>query len=81
MLTGIAFLVHGPRYIPYGWVFVAVVLFAIAAIFVRIYGRGDRAGRHSGHRTRQTAHHDGHAPERGANRGHRARSRRRQKRH
>jgi hypothetical protein len=45
MLTGIAILVHGPRYMPYGWVFVVVVLFLIVLIFVRIYGRGDRSGR------------------------------------
>jgi hypothetical protein len=76
MLTGIAILVHGPRYIPYGWVFVAVVVFLIALIFVRVYGRGGRSGgptghrsgRRNGHRSRQgTAHHASHPTEQGGN--------------
>lgn len=86
MLTGIAILVHGPRYIPYGWVFVAVVLFVIALIFVRAYGRGGRSGGPTGHRSRRrtghgsgqgTAQHSSHVPGQGGNHGHQEVSRRR----
>jgi hypothetical protein len=80
MLTGIAIMVHGPRYMPYGWVFVAVVIVLIAAVFIRVYGRGDRSDRQAGHRSRQTEHHDSHVPARGGSHGHQAASRRRRRR-
>ena len=81
MLTGIAILVHGPRYIPYGWVFVVVVLVLIAAVFIRVYGRGNRSADQTGHRSRQAEHHEGHKPEQGGSHGHQPGSRRRPNRH
>jgi hypothetical protein len=89
MLTGIAILVHGPRYMPYGWVFVIVVVFLIALIFVRVYGRGGRSarvtghrsGRRNGHRSVQgTAHHASHPTEQGGDHGHQEVSKRRSNR-
>lgn len=50
MLSGVAVMaklayggVRGPRYIPYGWVYVVVVIALIALIFMRVYARGDRS--------------------------------------
>lgn len=74
MMTGVALIPTGPRYIPYGWVFVVVVIVLIALIFIRVYGRGAQS-------RRRTAHRASHRPERGGNHGHRAVSRRRPNRH
>ena len=48
---------HLPRYVPYAWVFVLVVLVLIALIFVRVYVLGDWFKRRAAHRSGQrTAH-------------------------
>ena len=44
MITGVALIPMGPRYIPYGWVFVVVVMLLIALIFIRVYGRETSPG-------------------------------------
>jgi hypothetical protein len=86
MMTSVAVIPTGPRYIPYGWVFVVVVILLIMLIFIRVYGRGDRSRRRTAHRSgrrtahrsrRRTAHRASRVPERGGNHGHRAASRRR----
>jgi hypothetical protein len=82
MMTGLAYMPHLPRYVPYAWVFVLVVLVLIALIFVRVYVLGDWFKRRAAHRSGQRAvHHVSHAPERGGSHGHRAGSRRRPNRH
>jgi hypothetical protein len=90
-MTGLAYMPHLPHYVPYAWIFVVVVLFLIALIFIRVYVLGDwfrrraahRAGQHrSGHGTvHGTVHPVSHLPERGGSHGHRAGSRRRPNRH
>jgi hypothetical protein len=78
MMTGLAYMPHLPRYVPYAWVFVVVVLFLIALIFVRMYVLADWFRRRAAHRSGQrTVHRASRAPERGGNHGHRAASRRR----
>jgi hypothetical protein len=85
-MTGLAYMPHLPRYVPYAWVFVVVVLFLIALIFIRMYVLGDwfrrravdRALSRSGHRT---SHPVSHVSDRGGSHGHRAGSRRRPNRH
>jgi hypothetical protein len=42
MLTGIAVMVHGPKSMGGAWIFVLVVVVAIALIFARVYGRRGR---------------------------------------
>jgi hypothetical protein len=88
MMTGLAYMPHLLRYVPYAWVFVVVVLFLIALIFVRVYVLGDWFRRRAAHRAGQrTTHHVSHVPERGGshgnhgNHGHRAASKRRPNRH
>jgi hypothetical protein len=82
MMTGLAFGLHLPSYVPYAWVFVVVVLFLIALIFVRMYVLGDWFRRRAAHRAGQrTVHHVSHVPERGGSHGHRAGSKRRPNRH
>jgi hypothetical protein len=76
MLTGVAILVHGPRYLPYAWVFVLVVVLAIVLIFIRMYG-GGRSSRQAGHQSREAVHRADGESERGESHGHRPRSRRR----
>jgi hypothetical protein len=86
MMTNLAFGVQLPRHVPYGWVFVLVVLVVIALIFIRMYVLGDwfrrraidRAANRSGHRT---SHPVSHVTEQGGSHGHRAGSRRRPNRH
>jgi hypothetical protein len=87
LMTGLAYMPHLPHYVPYAWIFVVVVLFLIALIFIRVYVLGDwfrrraahRAGQHrSGH---EAVHPVSHVPERGGSHGHRAGSRRRPNRH
>jgi hypothetical protein len=81
-MTGLAFGVHLPSYVPYAWVFVVVVLFLIALIFVRMYVLGDWFRRRAAHRAGQrTVHRVRHAPERGGSHRHRAASKRRPNRH
>ena len=50
-LTGIAVIPTGPRYMPYGWVFVVAVVALILLIFIRVYVIGDRSRRRTGHRS------------------------------
>jgi hypothetical protein len=82
-MTGLAYGgPHLPRYVPYAWVFVLVVLVLIALIFVRVYVLGDWFKRRAAHRSGQrTAHHVSHVPQRGGTQKHRAGSRRRPNRH
>jgi hypothetical protein len=86
-MAGLANMPHLPRYIPYAWIFVVVVLFLIALIFIRMYVLGDwfarraahRAGQRAGQRTRR---HVSNGPVRGGSQhSHRAGSRRRPNRH
>jgi len=78
MLTGVAILVHGPRYLPYAWVFVVVVVLLIVLIFIRVYVMGDRSRGVAGHHSRRrTGHRASRVPERDGNHGHQAESRRR----
>jgi hypothetical protein len=82
MMTGLAYMPHLPRYVPYAWVFVLVVLVLIALIFVRVYVLGDWFKRRAAHRSGQrAAHRVSHVPERGGSHGRRAGSRRRPNRH
>jgi hypothetical protein len=61
MLTGVAVMPTMPRYLPYGWVFVVVVIALILLIFIRVYVIGDRS-RRTAHRPRRRMGraHDGH---------------------
>jgi hypothetical protein len=78
MMTGLAYMPQLPRYVPYAWVFVVVVLFLIVLIFVRMYVLGDWFRRRAAHRSGQrTVHRVSRVPERGGNHGHRAASKRR----
>jgi hypothetical protein len=80
MLTGVAILVQMPAHdFPGAGAFVLVVLVLIAAIFIRVYGWGNKTrgptGHHSRRRTahrsgRQTVHHASHQPQRDDNHGH-----------
>jgi hypothetical protein len=83
MMTGfVAYEPHLPRYVPYAWIFVLVILFLIALIFIRMYVLGDWFARRAAHRAgQQTAHRVSHGPARGGSRQHRAASKRRSKRH
>ncbi len=86
LMTGLAYMPHLPRYVPYAWIFVFVVLLLIALIFIRMYVLGDwfrrRALHKAEHQSRhRTAHPASHMPERGGSHGHRAGSRRRPNRH
>ena len=58
MLTGVAVMPTMPRYMPYGWVFVVVVIALILLIFIRVYVIGDRSRRRTAHRRGRA--HDGH---------------------
>ena len=81
MTSYVAFMPRLPRYVPYAWIFVLVVLVCIGLIFVRVYVLGDwfarraarRSGGHSAHHVtrgqRQTGSHGHH--------GHQTRSKRR----
>jgi hypothetical protein len=82
MMTGVvAYMPHLPRYVPYAWVFVVVVLFLIALIFVRMYVLGDWFRRRAAHRSGQrTVRRVSRVPEPGGSHGHRAATRRRSKR-
>lgn len=80
MPAGVAILVHGPRYMPYAWVFVVVVIALILLIFIRVYGMGDRSRRAAHRSGRRTADRVSRPPERSGNHRHRAVSRRRLKR-
>lgn len=81
MLSGIAIIARGPRYLPYAWVFVVVVVVLILLIFIRMYGRRDPSTRRPAHRAgRGTAHHVSRLQGRGGNHRHRAVSRRRSNR-
>ena len=67
----------GFRPTPYDWVPLAVILLLIV-IFVWVYSGGGRSRRRTAHRSgRRAAHGASHVPERGANHGHRAESKRR----
>jgi hypothetical protein len=78
MMTGLALIPRGPRYIPYAWVFVVVVILLIVLIFIRVYVLGDWFRRRAAHRSGQrTVHHASRVPERGGSHGHRPVSRRR----
>jgi hypothetical protein len=57
MLTGVAVMPRGPRYMPYGWVFVVVVIALILLIFIRVYGVGGRSRGPAGHRSRRRTGH------------------------
>jgi uncharacterized membrane protein YqiK len=86
MMTGLAYMPHLPRYVPYAWVFVVVVVFLILLIFVRMYVLGDwfrrRAAHRAAHRSGQpTVHRANRVPQQGGSHGHRAGSRRRPNRH
>ena len=50
MMSGIAVTPAMPRFMPYGWVFVAVVIALILLIFIRVYVIGDRSQRRTVHR-------------------------------
>jgi hypothetical protein len=86
LMTGLAYMPHLPRYVPFAWIFVIVVLLLIALIFIRMYVLGDWFRRRS---LRKAAHESGqrkvhpvsHVPEHGGSHGHRAGSRRRPNRH
>jgi hypothetical protein len=81
-MTGHAYIPHLLWHVAYAWVFVVVVLFLIALIFVRVYVLGDWFRRRAAHRSGQRAvHRVSHVPERGGSHGHRAGSRRRPNRH
>lgn len=78
MLSGIAIIATGPRYMPYAWVFVVVVVVLILLIFTRMYGRRDPSRRRPAHRAgRGIAHQVGRVQKRGGNHRHRAVSKRR----
>jgi hypothetical protein len=82
MMAVHAYIPHLLWHVAYAWVFVVVVLFLIALIFVRVYVLGDWFARRAAHRAGQrTVHHVSHPPERGGSHGHRAGSRRRPNRH
>ena len=57
MLTGVAVMPTMPRYLPYGWVFVIVVVALILLIFIRVYVIGDRSRWRIAHRSRRRAGH------------------------
>jgi hypothetical protein len=64
-----------PRYIPYAWIFVLVVLVCIGLIFVRVYVLGDwfarRAARRSGgHSARQVTRVQRHTENHGSHESH-----------
>jgi hypothetical protein len=64
-----------PRYIPYAWIFVLVVLVCIGLIFVRVYVLGDwfarRAARRSGgHSARQVTRGQRHTENHGSHESH-----------
>jgi hypothetical protein len=83
MTTGVAALmIRLPRYVPYAWIFVVVVLACIALIFLRVYVLGDwfarRAARRSGgHSARRVSRVQAH----GGSHGHRTAAKRRAHRH
>jgi hypothetical protein len=62
---------------PGDWVFVLAVPLLIVLIFILMYGKGDRSGRRTAHRSGRTAHRASRMPERGGNHGHRTVSKRR----
>jgi hypothetical protein len=96
MMSGVvAYMPRLPRYVPYAWVFVIVVLLLIALIFVRVYVLGDWSRRRAAHRPgRRTAHPSGrtahrtqrtvrrasHGPGRGGGHGHQPAPKRRSRR-
>ena len=83
MMTGLAYIPHLARHVPYAWVFVVVVLFLIALIFVRVYVLGDWFRQRAAHRSGQRAvhHHVSQVPKQGGRHGHRAGTKRRPNRH
>ncbi len=87
-MTGVAIIPRIANHIPYGWIFIVVVIALILLIFIRVYGFGDRSQRAARGSEQRTEHPSGHAPEQpghkaehGGSHGHQPGSRRRPNRH